>query len=182
MIITISGTPGSGKSTAGKYLAQKLNWAHYSTGGYMRQMALDRGISLQELGDIAKTDKSIDQELDDWQRKIGKEKDHFVIDGRLSFHFIPNSIKIFFDADPIVRAQRILADNRKEESASSLNQMVADMKRRERVEQERYEKYYSINPYDKSKYDLVIDTTNLTPEEVVSKVVKFVKDRARSDN
>ena len=49
MIITISGTPGSGKSTVAKMIATKLGFKHYSTGDFMRQMAKERGISLEEL-------------------------------------------------------------------------------------------------------------------------------------
>ena len=94
MIITISGSPGSGKSTVRDLLAQKLNLKRYSTGDFMRQLATKSGVSLEEFGKMAQQDSSIDKQLDDRQVKLGREEDNFIIDGRLSFHFIPNSIKI----------------------------------------------------------------------------------------
>ena len=97
MIITISGALGSGKSTVAKILVQKFNLKHYSTGDFMREIAVKRGITLLELSKLAETDKSIDEELDERQIKLGEEEDNFIIDARLGWHFIPNSIKIFLD-------------------------------------------------------------------------------------
>src|SRR3989338_7586745 len=99
MIITIAGTPGAGKSSVAKLVAKKLKLKHYSTGDYMRQIALKRNISLMELSKIAEKDKTIDKELDNWQIKSGKTKDNFVIDSRLGFYFIPHSIKVLLLAD-----------------------------------------------------------------------------------
>ena len=70
MIVTISGTPGSGKSTVGKLIAKKLGLKHYSIGNLMRSMAKEKGLTLGELGELAKTDNGkIDHELDDMQIK-----------------------------------------------------------------------------------------------------------------
>ncbi len=107
MIITISGTPGSGKSTVGKIIAERLKLNHYSTGDLMRTIAKDKGVSLEQLGKIADGDNGeIDRQLDDRQVSLDKNEDNFVIDGRLSFHFIPNSFKIFIDATIEERARR----------------------------------------------------------------------------
>ena len=39
MIISISGFPGSGKSTIAKLLAEKLKWPRYYMGGLRREAA-----------------------------------------------------------------------------------------------------------------------------------------------
>jgi len=39
MRITISGTPGSGKTVVGKYLSKKLNLKYYGIGELMREFA-----------------------------------------------------------------------------------------------------------------------------------------------
>ncbi|MBI2112124.1 AAA family ATPase, partial [Candidatus Woesearchaeota archaeon] len=83
MIITISGTAGSGKSTVGKLLAKKLKYKHYSMGDLQRQIAEQRGITLLELGKLEETDPSIDKELDQKQIQLGKTENKFIIDGRL---------------------------------------------------------------------------------------------------
>ena len=76
MIITISGLPGSGKSTVARLLADKLRLKHYSTGDYMRKMAGDRHLTLAQLGQQAEKDKKIDEELDTWQIKLGLTEDN----------------------------------------------------------------------------------------------------------
>lgn len=177
MIITISGTAGSGKSTVAKLLAQKLNYKHYSTGDFMRDMAKNRGVSLEELGDEAKTNPQIDKDLDARQIKLGREEDNFVIDGRLSFHFIKNSIKIFIDADVEARAKRIMKDLREEENAVDVEEMSEKIRKRQDVEIIRYQKYYGLNPYDKTNYDVLIDSTDITAEQVAEKILEFIEKR-----
>ncbi|MFC1801306.1 (d)CMP kinase [Nanoarchaeota archaeon] len=173
MIITISGKPGSGKSTIAKLLAQKLNLKHYSTGDFMRKIAKDRGISLIELSEVAESDLSVDQEIDNYSENLGKTEDNFIIDTRLGFHFIPNSIKIFLDAELKVRAQRILKDKRVDEP-QNLEELEKEIQKREQSEIQRYQEYYHINHYDKNNYDLIIDSSNSNPEEIVKGILKFI--------
>ena len=80
MIITISGVPGSGKSTVAKLVAQKLGFRHYSAGDFMRDIAEKRRMSLLELGKAAEKDRSIDHELDRRTAELGKSEDDFVMD------------------------------------------------------------------------------------------------------
>jgi len=175
MIITIAGTVGSGKSTVGRIIAKRLGLKHYSIGDLMREMAEQRKISLMDISKLAEKDRSIDEELDQRQISLGMEDDDFVIDGRLSFHFIPKSFKIFLDADELVRAKRVLADNIRKEHNINLNNTVENMKRRVLSEKKRYRKYYKINPYSKKLYDLIVDTTKLSPNEVADTIIDFVE-------
>jgi cytidylate kinase len=177
-IITISGTVGAGKSTAAKLLAKKLNYEHYSSGDFMREMAEERKISLLELSKEAEKDRGIDEEIDARQIELGQMEDDFVIDGRLSFHFIPDSIKVFLDADFEERAKRVLSDNIRKECNVTLISTKENMKKREASEKKRYKEYYSLDYTDKKIYDLVIDTTKKTPEQVIEEIIKFVKKRS----
>ncbi len=176
MIITISGRAGSGKSTIAGLLAKTLKFAHYSTGDLMRNMAKERGISLIKLSKIAEQDKLIDKELDCRQIELGKKQDNFVIDGRLSGFFIPNSIKIFLDADEKERARRILNDAREEEGSDSIGGMIEEIQKREVSEIRRYKEHYSFNCYNKRFYEIVVNTTNKTPKEVVKKILEQIKE------
>ena len=182
MIITISGAPGSGKSTVAKLVAQKLGYRHYSAGDFMREIAEKRGLSLLELGKIAEKDRSIDQELDIRTIALGRKEDDFVMDSRLAYHFIPDSFKIFLEVDEKEAAKRIFGDVKKkktgravEKESTTLAATLAAIRKRKKSEERRYEKYYNLNPYDKKQYDCIVDTTKTTPEQAVEKVIEAVK-------
>ena len=180
MIITISGTAGSGKSSVGRRIAKALKFKHYSIGDFMRELAREKNLSLEDIGKIAEGDKSIDIKLDRRQVELGKTEDDFVIDARLGFLFIPGSIKIFLDGELKTRAERIWKDikvkgKRKEERADTIREIIEEMQNREKNEQKRYFKYYQVDPYDQKHYDCVVDTTSLTQEEVTQKVLEFLK-------
>lgn len=174
--ITISGEAGSGKSTVADIIAKKLKIMRHSTGDYMRTMAAARGMTIIELNKMSETDSSIDKELDDWQKELEKKKNEaFVIDSRLGFHFIPSSTKIFLHADMKVRAERIFHNNRLVEENTTLKKTIANIKKRQTLERKRYKEKYGIDYLDFSKYDLLLDTTKMKPEQVAEKIIAFVK-------
>ncbi len=178
MIVTISGTPGSGKSTVSKEVAKKLKMRHFSTGDFMRSMAEERGVTLLELSAEAENSRKIDEKLDSWQEALGEADDNFVIDGRISFMFIPNSIKVFLDADTDVAAERIFKDKRPEEKENTTVEATSqNIMRRRESEMQRYQKYYNMDYTDKGNYDLCIDTTGLAIKDVVKKVEEYIKTR-----
>jgi len=175
MIVAISGKAGSGKSTVAKLLAKKLKLEHYSIGDLMREMAKEKKISLLELSRLAEKDKSIDRELDKKQIQLGK-KNNFVIDSRLAAFFIPNAdFKVFLDCDDKIRAERIMKDNREIEKGKNAKEMIKEIKKREESERKRYKEYYGVDCYDKKLYDLVVDTSKLSVEEVVEEIMGVVK-------
>lgn len=177
MIITISGKAGSGKSTIAGLLSKKLKLRHYSIGDLMRAMALEKGLSLIQLNKMAEKDKSIDFELDKKLKELGKTKDNFVVDGRLTAFFISKAtVRVFLVADDKVRAQRILKDKRQHEKTKSLKETIANIKKREASEKKRYQKYYGVDYTNKKLYNHIIDTTKMTPNEVVNRIVGFVRE------
>jgi len=177
MIITISGKAGSGKSTLAKLLSKKFKLKHYSIGDIMRKLAKEKNISLHELSKLAEKDKSIDTELDKKQIEL-KNEDNFIIDGRLTAYFIPNAVlKVFLDCEDKVRAERILRHDRKEEKCKDAQELIQKIKQRELSERKRYKKLYKVDYYDKSLYDLIIDTTDLSIGDVFEKILKVVKQK-----
>jgi len=138
---------------------------------------MERGISLIDLWREAEKDGGIiDKILDDRQIAIGKTEDNFIIDGRLSFHFIPHGIKIFLTVDPEEAAKRIFSDESRAgvESHETTQHAAENIKIRRQSEDDRYMKYYGLHIYDMSLYDIVIDTSKKTPEEVFEIVMSFI--------
>ena len=178
MIIAISGKAGSGKSTVARMLSKKLGLKHYSIGDLMREMASEKGMSLLELNKQAEKEKSIDLELDNRLKELGKTKDNFVIDGRLTAFFIPNAeVRIFLNADSNIRAERILNDKRKQEKTIDVKETMINIKRREESEKKRYRNYYGADYMDKKLYNYTADTTSLTADKVVEGIIKFIESR-----
>ncbi len=175
MIITISGSAGSGKSSVADALSKRLGWKRFSVGDFRRKKAAELGLSLNEYNKLGEKKDFTDKEADEWQAELGKTEDNFIIDGRLSFHFIPHSIKIFLDAKLEERAKRIYDDQRESEMFSSLEDALEKVDKRGDSDKKRYRKYYDIDPFDYSRYDIVIDTTKLTVKETVEKVLEKLK-------
>ena len=181
MIISLSGAPGSGKSTIAQMLADKLNWPRYYIGGLRREKAKEKGMTLAEYNKLGETDSVTDQEVDLYQRDLGKSRDNFVIEGRTSWYFIPHSLKIYLDVNLEEGAKRIFANlQRKNERNEDINLnnwqdvMRSNINRLE-SDKIRYRKYYNIEVYEKNNYDFYLDTTNLAPEEVFKAVISYVE-------
>ncbi|MFC1697185.1 (d)CMP kinase [Nanoarchaeota archaeon] len=178
MIITINGDAGSGKSTVAKLIASKLELKHYSNGDFMREIARERGITLLELSKLSETDISVDKELDDRQKNLGKVEDNFIIDSRLGWNFIPQSIKIFLHVDPNVGADRIMGDTNETRDVEKINEkqkLIEDTEIRRKSENKRYKEYYGVDQEDMNNYDLLIDTTGQDIEEVVKGIVDYIE-------
>lgn len=175
MKITIGGMPGSGKSVVGKFIADKLGYEFHSLGGIRRGLAEKRGMTINEFNEL---DEDTDTEVDDFQRRLGAESDDFVIEGRLSYHFIPDSFKIYFDCDLGVAAERIFKASRaNEDRGSSPRETYKKLNERVRNDKKRYGKHYGLDCYDKSQFDYVVDTSKLSLDEVKAMVWNAVKSR-----
>ena len=84
------------------------------------------------------------------------------------------SFKIYLKVDPDVAAKRAFYDeNRKtSEKFDTIEEQKQDMLKRVKLENDRFFKIYGIHKDDMSNYDYVIDTTNLTVEQVRDKILE----------
>lgn len=175
MIITISGRPGSGKSVVAARVADALDFRHVSAGDFMREMAAERGLSILELSRSAEERDSIDREIDARTVHLAEESDEFVMDARLGWHFIPESVKVFLEVTPETAARRIYDARRGSERENvSLADTVEATESRTESERKRYLTYYGLDYTDHSHYDLVIDTSDKTIDEVVELMLQHV--------
>ena len=175
MIITIDGIPGSGKTTVAKMLAKKLGFKLYSAGDIQRAMAKKRKIDFLTLQEEAKKDEGkIDKETDAKTKELGETQDNFIITGRTTGHFIPHARKIFLDVEIATGARRIYLEGRDDEHSAEYYDALNKVKKRMASERIRYKKYYRIDIDDPKHYDLYIDTTVLTPEQVVDEILQWL--------
>lgn len=179
MIITITGLPGSGKTTVIKQLSNALHLPWYSIGDLRGKMAKERGMTIDELNALGETEAFTDNEVDDYQKSLGTSGESFVIDGRLSWHFIPSSFKVFLDVNKNVGATRIFGASKKgqrsdEKSYESVDEVKTFIANRVASDVRRYQKYYGVDFLNRNNYDLVVNTSNLTAEEVVRQILEQI--------
>lgn len=172
--ITLFGMAGTGKGTIRDLLKQKLGYEKsFSCGDFERQVAKKRGLTILEIDNLAKIDKTIDMEQDAIMADFGKHNDDFIVEGRLAWYFIPDSFKIALLCDFDVRIQRIAQREKKEVSVVEF-----ETREREKAIYERFSTYYGITDLENpANFDMSIDTTHLTPDEIIAQILEVLKNK-----
>ena len=90
----------------------------------------------------------------------------------MGWYAVPESFKVYLKVDIDVAAQRAFNDEKRKstENFLTVEEQKADMQRRYKLENERYWKLYHVHKEDMSNYDLVIDTTLQTPQEIADEI------------
>lgn len=184
-IITISGKPGSGKSSTADKVAELLGYTRHSSGEMVREVLAQKGLTLEEYNAEAKENHDLDALVDERLRALRNKKD-IVIDSRLGFYWIPESFKVYLDLDLSVATARIYKDTvtnsqRGVERATSLNEVAHTVERRVHDERSRFKALYNVDPYNLSNFDLIIDTSRHSPQTVALTVFDTYKQWLNSD-
>ncbi|MDD3888123.1 MAG: AAA family ATPase [Patescibacteria group bacterium] len=171
MKITISGLPGSGTTTLSKNLKKTLNFDYIYAGKIFREMADKRGLSVEEFNKQIENDPSIDTNLDRQVMSFADSHDNCIVEGRLSGWFAHREqskdfVKIWVTAPIAVRLDRIA---HRENEALDVTSKKVEM--REKSEAKRYKEIYGIDISNLSIYDLIVDTSDKTPEETLDFVL-----------
>ena len=167
-IISISGDIASGKGTVSTILTNDLNYGIYRNGEYFRKLAKEMGMDVTSFNIYVKEHPEIDRQIENSAKEYAKDHENFVIDARLGWYAVPESFKVYLKVDIDVAAKRAFDDEKRKstEKFNTLEEQKQDIIKRYNSENMRYWDLYKVRKDDMSNYDLVIDTTKKSPEEV----------------
>lgn len=188
MKITISGTPGSGKSTLAQALVDHFTLERYYVGSIMRELGAKKGMDIVTYMVYIKDHPDEERAVDDRIKEIGKTQDDIIVEGRVAFLFIPDSIKLFVKVDMEEGVQRIFkelqekGDRQNEKVYANYDEALEQTKRRHTADLARLRGLYGVNIEDESNYDIVIDTTGknipLVIDEAITRIEEMSRQRA----
>lgn len=183
MIISFCGDNGSGKSTTAVKIAEKLGYKHYHMGQIVRDMAKEQRMDLKEFNDLRDKDPNFDKAVDSFLINLGKTSDNFVIESRTAWFFLPNSLKIYLKVTDKEAAKRIFLEMQGEskrnegQNLDSEEKVLENIKRRNQSDTALYKNLYGIDIRDEKNFDFILDTTQLSIEEVFNKVMGFINSK-----
>lgn len=104
------------------------------------------------------------------QKRIFTNKNNIIVDGRdIGTVVFPNAFcKFYLDADTSTRAKRRLDDEKEDNSNKNIEEITAEISERDRMDKTRKE-----SPLKIPKDSCYIDSSNLSVEEVLEKMVDY---------
>jgi cytidylate kinase len=161
VVIAVSGLHGAGKTTAARALVKRFGLRYVSAGMIFRQMAKERGMTLEKFSRYVEGHPKIDRQIDRRTAEAAEE-DNVVVDGRLAGWMAKGAdIKILLTAPIEVRVKRIARRERRR-----YEEVLKETMGRERSEAKRFKRFYGIDVNDHSVFDLVLNTERWTAREM----------------
>jgi len=167
--IAISGRSGCGNTTICKMLADSLNLQFINF--TFRSLAKEKNLDFNTVLELASKDDSWDREIDTRQIQIARESSGCVLGSRLAIWLLDEAdLKIYLNAEPDTRAERIA-----KREGGDMREVAVFTAERDRQDHERYLRIYGIDTDDYSFVNLVIDTDNVTPQQITDIIIERVK-------
>ncbi len=137
----------------------------------IREPKVDRNVSLVSVH------KNLRKILVEKQKEIGQKND-LVAEGRDTTTVVfPNAFKVYLDADLKERAKRRFLELKDKGIRTSLEEQIKEIAKRDKLDSER-----EVSPLCLDKDAVVVDTTHLTIEEQVNRVIKLYKVKSGSES
>ena len=171
LFITVSGPPGCGVTTLCEGLSERLDCGYVSGGQVFRELADERGMSLSQLTAEASENDELDRELDRRLQRIaekwGNADKAFILESRLAGYLAADhaDLRIWLDAPEEVRVER----------TADREEVSAEMRVREVIEEKRYAAYYGVDLGNRSFYDLAVNTARWGPDGTLAVVETAIK-------
>jgi cytidylate kinase len=177
LLITVSGLPGSGTTTAARKVAGVLGLELLPGGEVFRAMAVEHAMSLGEFGSYAAAQPTVDIELDRRLAARAAQGD-VVIESRLAGWIVRNEqldgLAVWITCGDHIRAERVAG-----REGIPVERALAENAEREKVEHDRYIALYGIDSHDTSIYDLVLDSGRLASDVVAERILAAAAERLR---
>ncbi|MGH2447208.1 MAG: (d)CMP kinase [Chloroflexota bacterium] len=169
MRLLLSGLSGTGSTTAARRIASDLDLRYIYGGQIFRDLAHEHNRSLEELVEALEHDPSLERDIDRRLIEAGMQDDT-LIEGRTMGWLFPRDVPAFRIWLTCHLEERLRRVQGREHHPRSPENLL----RREASDNRRYEALYDIQPDDFSPFDLVIDTTHLSVDEVVLHIESFI--------
>ena len=169
--ITISGKICTGKTTLLNNLKKKLKWPVFMTGKLFRDYVKNNKLDLEQ---VKEQNEKLTKKIDYQVRDLIQAPGNLLVDGWMSGLMaddLPDVLKILLVCDDNIGYLRF-ADREK------IDIVEAEKKVEERQNNwfKKLEKIYQRNDFiDPKNYDLIIDTSVISSEEVLQKVLDSLK-------
>ncbi len=173
--ITLSGSLGSGKSSVGKALSRHFGVPFISTGEIFRSIGKVTNLSALQTNLEAETNTSIDEKVDGFIVEKAQTDAPFIMDSRMAWHFVPQSLKVYLYASYETAARRIQSDTSREtETYQDIAEAEQAIKKRRLSEQVRYANLYGVDIDKYANYDLMIVSDGLAIDDLVAIILAKV--------
>ena len=177
LVICISGLSGTGKSTVGRELAKHYGLRYVSGGEALREKARELGYhpsgpgwwegpeGMKFMEERLKNPR-FDREVDEWLMSLAEEG-NMVIDSWTIAQLLKRSgcLKVCLYGSEEVRARRVAGRD-----GVPPDEALRALREKEEKTRQIYERIYGFDLWDLSPYDLIVDTDNLSPDEVIRAV------------
>jgi cytidylate kinase len=165
--ITISGKICTGKTTLRNLLSKKLGWQTFSTGELFRQYVKENNLSLEQAEE--QNDK-LTKKIDGQVKELLRTKKKQIIDSWLAgitARGIPGVLKILLICKDDIRYKRFA----KREKTSYQEAKLKVDERFQNWSKKIYQIYKRRDFFQEKYFDLIIDTSYITPQAALKKVI-----------
>lgn len=180
MRITLGGDLGSGKSSVGRRLSERLGVPYVSAGKLFREIGQIANLDALATNLEAESNTDIDAQVDQRTKDLDRELGDFIIDSRMGWHFVSHAVRVYLSVRATTAARRILADSTRDtESYPDLASALVMLRRRRESEQKRYRTLYGVDIEERNNYDLWLITDDAAVDDICEIIIAFAAGRTR---